>query len=263
MNCKICSHEMSQFSRANVLNKYDVAYFRCPRCGSIQTEEPYWLDEAYSSAISELDLGSVSRAVDNSKLTESLLVTSFDCNAQFVDYGAGYGILVRMMRDRGFDFYFYDTYADNLFAKGFEAEEPRGQYELLTAFEVFEHLVDPLKEIDRMTQYSRNLFFSTLLIPPNVPKPGEWWYYSFELGQHLTLYTRAALEEIARKFNLHLATDGVGYHLLSSKKVPQRRFSMLMRRGRMATLTRHLLRRRLKTPSLLMDDFRRVTGWNV
>jgi hypothetical protein len=104
----VSQRETSSLSWAKALNKYDVEYFRCGSCGFIQTEEPYCLDEAYSSAICDLDLGSVSRAVLGSKLTEGVILAAFDCNAKFVDYGAGYGIFVRMMRDDGFDFYWND-----------------------------------------------------------------------------------------------------------------------------------------------------------
>jgi hypothetical protein len=43
--------------RHTVLRKYDVQYFQCGGCGFLQTETPYWLDEAYSSAIVTADTG--------------------------------------------------------------------------------------------------------------------------------------------------------------------------------------------------------------
>jgi len=254
---------MTPFARApNLLGKYDVAYFRCPNCGLIQTEKPYWLDEAYASAITEQDLGSVNRAVTSAKFAQNLILTRFDCNAKFIDYGGGYGIFVRMMRDAGFDFYRYDTYCENLFAKGYDAD-PQGhnQYELLTAFEVFEHLVDPVEEIGKMLTFTRNVLFSTLLVPPNVPKPGEWWYYAYEHGQHVSLYTREALRGIARKFNLHLCTNEIDLHLLSEKKVSQAVFNALLR-PKVSILVRALLKRRKQHQSLLTADVNRITGWH-
>ena len=59
MKCKICGSEASSFDSARILRKYDVDYFECPYCGFIQTEEPYWLTEAYSSAITSSDIGLV------------------------------------------------------------------------------------------------------------------------------------------------------------------------------------------------------------
>jgi hypothetical protein len=124
----------------------------------MQTEEPHWLSESYASAINEIDLGPVSRALVGSKVVEGVILSMFDKEAKFIDYGAGYGLLVRIMRDRGFDFYWYDKYCNNIFAKHFIANRERG-FELLTAFEVFEHLVDPLSEIKAMLAYSNNLLF--------------------------------------------------------------------------------------------------------
>ncbi|MEJ2506837.1 MAG: hypothetical protein P8Y81_11315 [Ignavibacteriaceae bacterium] len=57
VTCKICSSESKYVFSATVLQKYDVKYFHCPECGFLQTEEPYWLDEAYSSAIGAEDTG--------------------------------------------------------------------------------------------------------------------------------------------------------------------------------------------------------------
>ena len=46
----------------------------------------------------------------------------FKSNGSIVDYGGGYGLLVRLMRNSGFDFYRYDPYCANFFAKGFEVD---------------------------------------------------------------------------------------------------------------------------------------------
>ena len=63
MQCKICSSKMNTFNMAIILNKYNVQYYRCYNCGYICTEEPYWLEEAYSSAIANTDIGLISRNV--------------------------------------------------------------------------------------------------------------------------------------------------------------------------------------------------------
>ena len=63
VQCKVCGASSDFVFRGTILRKYDVAYYRCPTCDFMQTEEPYWLAEAYSSAISYLDLGPVNRAI--------------------------------------------------------------------------------------------------------------------------------------------------------------------------------------------------------
>jgi hypothetical protein len=72
-----------------------------------------------------------------------------------------------------------------------------------------------------------------------------------------------ALHQIAERTKLHLSSDGVGYHLLSEKPISPTMFKMMVRNGRSAKLIRKALRRKLGKTSLLMDDFRAVTGWDV
>ena len=44
--CNICGNSSAFLFEAEVLNKYDAKYFKCQNCGFIQTENPYWLNEA-------------------------------------------------------------------------------------------------------------------------------------------------------------------------------------------------------------------------
>lgn len=258
MNCNICSRPTTSFARAILLRKFEVQYYRCGHCGFIQPETPYWLSESYADAISDLDLGTASRALENWRAVRPLILSSYDCNAKFVDYGGGYGLFVRMMRDSGFDFYRYDTYCENILAKGLDAEPDRhGQYELATAFEVFEHFVDPLKDVSEVLAYSRNIYFSTLLVPDPAPKPGEWWYYVLDHGQHVALYSRESLEFLAAKLGLRLYTNGTSHHLLTEKKLP---LSVVKRvtNSRYSKVMAYMQRRKLNKPSLLMDDMERA-----
>ena len=135
----------------------------------MQTAVPYWLAESYASVINEIDIGPINRAVAGSKIVKGIILSMFHREGKFIDYGAGYGVLVRMMRDLGFDFYWCDKYCDNIFAKHFVADRET-RFELLTAFEIFEHLVDPLSEIKAMLAFSDNLLFSTLLVPNELQK---------------------------------------------------------------------------------------------
>jgi hypothetical protein len=228
-----------------------VHYWLCPTCGYVQTDTPTWLDEAYSDAIAATDTGLVSRNIQYASVTDSLIHACFNPRGTFVDYGGGYGLLVRLLRDRGLDFHLWDPKCANLFARGHEAREPvRPDQELVTAFEVFEHLVDPLADIERMLKFSRRIFFSTRLLPDPAPAPGNWWYYSPETGQHVGFFTRRALEHVAQKFGLNLHTDGVSLHLLSDTRVPAWQFR-LATRYRVARLTAAL---RLR-PSLNPQDY--------
>lgn len=71
MKCKICGSDAPFFSEADILKKHHVKYYKCSSCGFIQTEAPYWLSEAYSDAITELE--DLMTAGDNLICTTSLL----------------------------------------------------------------------------------------------------------------------------------------------------------------------------------------------
>lgn len=258
MLCKICLHLTHLIGKAQVLGKYEVQYFQCGNCGFIQTEYPYWLDEAYSNAISQSDLGLVGRNIALAQTTSALITAFFDSKAEFLDYAGGYGMFVRLMRDSGFDFYWYDRFCTNLFATGFEADaEDESQYELLTAFEVLEHLVNPLDEIEQMLRLSKSIFFTTLLIPAYNPKPGEWWYYALDSGQHVVLYSHKTLSVIAEEFHLNLYSNGRSLHLLTYKRIVPPLFNLVLR-SKFARLLNLASKRRRK--SLRADDYYLVTG---
>ena len=218
VKCKVCESDSHHFSTAKILQKYDVDYFQCSHCGFVQTEHPYWLNEAYSEAIALSDVGLVYRNNRMAYITSRLVSNYFDHQAKFLDYGGGYGLFVRLMRDQGFDFYWFDRFCKNIFAQGFKLQElDKPNLALITAFELFEHLENPLQELQEIIDICPHIFFSTELLPENNPTPDQWWYYAPQEGQHISIYTRKSLEILASKYNLQLYTDGKSLHLLTTK----------------------------------------------
>lgn len=219
MNCNICQSPAREVFRAKILGKYDAPYFQCTQCGLLSLPDPHWLAESYASAITALDIGLLKRNLELREVVTAMARTYFDASAKFVDYGGGYGVLVRLLRDRGLDFYRQDIYAENLFARDFDLQDAgTGKFELLTAFEVFEHLEDPAAEVEKMLQLSDNILFSTELQPNPHPTPENWWYVLPEIGQHISLFSKKSLEALAERMGLHLLTNGKNLHLLSKRK---------------------------------------------
>jgi len=248
--CRICDGLTSTLGTDQFLGRHTGEYECCSVCGFTFIRNPYWLDEAYSSAITTVDLGSVYRCDLFSGLLKTLIHTYTNPQAQFVDYGAGYGLLVRRMRDLGYDYYWHDKHCDNLFATGFDAAKQSGsRYALLSAFEVFEHLLDPVTEMEHMTQLADQIIFSTEMISNPPPAPGAWWYYAPEHGQHISFYTWDALNRLARRFNLHFVTNGT-IHMFSKRKVSRRLFRIIM-----SPHISHTINTFLRQKSLLQRDF--------
>ena len=220
MQCNICHSSVTKLHKGFILNKYEVQYFHCDRCGFTQTEEPYWLDEAYSDAVSISDTGVMARNASLSRSARIILSLITNKEGKYLDFGGGYGILTRMMRDYGFDFYWYDKFANNLVARGFEGKTDESvKYEAVTSFENFEHLLNPLEDIEKMLSISDTVLFSTELMPETLPKPKEWWYYCLEHGQHISLFSQKSLGYIAKKNGFKFISNGVNLHVFTKKSI--------------------------------------------
>ena len=226
VNCKLCDSESVFRFKRTLLGSHEVSYYQCQRCDFLQTETPHWLEEAYSNAIAKLDVGLVHRNLTYAPLVSDMIARYFDADGSFLDYGGGYGLFVRIMRDRGLDFRLFDQYCENLFARGFELAEcgPYDQFELMTTFEVFEHLVRPLDEIEKMLSFTDSILFSTEL--SDGKQLDDWWYLTPESGQHISFYSKKSLKHIAEHFKLNLYSNDADFHLLTKKLLPDDLFEV-------------------------------------
>lgn len=256
IKCKICNSNSDKIFHTVILNKYDVEYFKCPLCHFIQTEEPYWLPEAYSSAITSLDIGLVRRNLINYPIVKALINSLLNPSGKFIDYGGGYGMFVRIMRDEGFDYYRQDIYCENLFCKNFDITDiahQNSKFELLTAFEVFEHLTDPMAEFDKMSNLSDNIFFSTDLHDKKTDF-NKWWYLIPETGQHIALYSRETLQYMANSRGMYYYSQN-NFHLITKTKIPKIKLEFAFN-----SRFQRLINRFNKRKSLLEPDFNSISS---
>jgi hypothetical protein len=224
-------------------------------CGFVHTGNPVWLEEAYKEPINLVDTGLLSRNIAFANIVTPLLFFSYDPHAPYLDYAGGYGIFTRLMRDTGFDFYWFDPFTKNLLAKGFEYDGAIKNVEAVTSFETFEHFQDPLTEIEKMLAISKTIFFSTELLPAPIPHPGEWWYYGFEHGQHVSFYSARTLSFIAEKYRLRYYSFGP-IHLFTQKDLPYRLLRLLLRYNNYG-VSRYVKK---KLKSKTMEDFSFLKG---
>lgn len=254
MKCKICGGVVRHLCVKRVLHKYDAAYFQCSACHFIQTEEPYWLGEAYEHAIARLDIGLVWRGERLSPIVSTLARTFFKPGARFLDYGGGYGLFVRMMRDRGFDFYRQDVHCENIFADQFDLSDlpSSPKFDMVTAIEVFEHLQNPVAELEHMLQFSDTILFTTELQPENAADLNDWHYFVPETGQHISLFHRESLAALARRAGLHLLSHK-DIHLLSRPSRSAFLYGLVFR-----PRFQKVMRRLRKRKSLLLRDAEKI-----
>jgi hypothetical protein len=230
MYCKICGSISKYIFKAKILNKYSIGYYQCRNCGFIQTEEPYWLEEAYKNSISVSDTGLVQRNISVAAKLAALIYFELGHKHAYLDIAGGYGMLTRLMRDIGFDFYWSDKYCQNLLSRGFESENANAPFYALTALEVLEHVRDPHEFIRDNFRYfnTRTLIFTTELYQGHIP-PKDWDYYSFSTGQHISFYQTKTLQRIADKIRLKFYSAH-GFHIFTDQSINKWRFNILTSR---------------------------------
>jgi hypothetical protein len=252
--CSLCGNQGNYIFSQKLLNKYDVKCFRCERCDLIQTEAVYWFNEACAPVISSLDTGAVWRNISSANMVLCLSwILGLGPTSRCLDYGGGYGVLVRLMRDNGLNFRYWDKYSSNIFSVGFEGE-PTEKYDLVTCFEVFEHLTEVSKELSHLFLPQHNfILVSTLL---HAGHKDGWWYYCPESGRHVSFFSKQTMEYIGRRFG-YVAICGWSYTLLIKQDVSLSRWrQILVERiltgSRLASI---LLAIRPKYNSLISPDY--------
>ena len=222
MTCCICDSKLVPAFTAIVLGRHKATYAHCRSCGFLCAQQPNWLEDAYSSAISSLDTGLVWRNIVVSQKLSAVLFFLFGerGNGRYLDIAGGCGMLTRLMRDNGFDFFWADRYSGNLLACGFEYISEMGACRAVTAIEVLEHTEDPIKFIRDALELGQTdtLIFTTELFEGDPPLPDQWPYYLFEAGQHIAFFQQKTLAAIADRLGLRLAS-AAGLHVLTKQKV--------------------------------------------
>ncbi len=253
-NCAICNGQIKIFDKARIMNKYDITYYRCEKCGFIHTEKPYWLDEAYSSAIANSDIGILQRNINITTLSSALFKFCFRDAKDFLDWGGGYGIYVRMMRDKGFDFEWYDKYCKNLFAKG--QGRNKQNYDVITGYEMIEHEYDPVSLFFEIFRMGKTFVFTTELNTfYEAKKVSEWWYYCTDHGQHVSIYTKESLKRLAERIEKRYYSCGA-LHIFTDKQLNQQMLNLI---GKYPSIIDKIMR----YPSLLISDYKEVTGVDI
>jgi hypothetical protein len=132
-------------------------------------------------------------------------------NIKHLDYGGGDGLLSTLLCEAGFDSSSYDPFVN----KNVNISEV-GTFDLITAFEVFEHVPDVHSLIANLTSLVDEkgiILFSTLLTDGNIVKNNRltWWYAAPRNG-HISLFSRSSLSVIAHQYGFNFGSFNQGFH---------------------------------------------------
>lgn len=217
--CPICSAVMLPDLTVRLLGSRDRQLLTCANCQASTYAAPDWLEEAYSEPIAMLDTGAVVRAVRASRDVSGLLASQGLTEARVVDWGAGHGLVTRLLRSRGINAVWHDPLSPNIHAKGFEFE-PGSQAPASTVVvmvEVLEHLDNPVQELSRAIADTgaELLAATTVLAPPSIAP--DWWYLLPETGQHILFLRERSMHVLAER--LGMSYWGMGtWHIFSRGK---------------------------------------------
>ena len=199
IHCRLCGGFAKFSFSQKILNKYQISYFICDECGSLQTEDPFWLDEAYDPFNERFDTGQLIRSINNAAFLSTLISYLQLENKLVVDYGCGSGLFTRLLRDIGLNAWGFDSYSAPRLALGFQKTSLEGA-EIINLCEVAEHFENPAKSFDELFANQPELLVVQTGIFENVDP--DWFYLALDHGQHIFFYSHKSIEYLARRHNM-------------------------------------------------------------
>lgn len=199
------------------LSGMPIYYARCDSCGFTFSPTMYsWsIDEfsqfVYNEGYVEIDPDYVTFRPNGNASMLTSLVKSVPPGFRHLDYGGGEGLLSEMMRDQGWDSQSYDPFVDGpLVASNY------GTFDLVTAFEVFEHVPDVNRLMTDLVDLMKRpgiVLFSTILSDGEIHKNQrlQWWYAAPRNG-HISLFTRTSLERLAARNDINFGSFSETLH---------------------------------------------------
>jgi SAM-dependent methyltransferase len=136
-----------------------------------------------------------------------------------LDYGGGSGVLASILKESNFDSVSYDPFVD----RQVDIEQ-LGKFDLITAFEVFEHVPDVqqlMANLQTLLSPDGIVLFSTLLSDGNI-QPNQrinWWYASPRNG-HISLFSKKSLTVLAHHHGFNFGSFSVGFHVFFTNVPP-------------------------------------------
>jgi SAM-dependent methyltransferase len=192
------------------LSGVPIYYRRCAACGFLFTDafddwsEAQFKKNIYNDEYLLVDPDYVSVRPQGNANTVIRLWEPFKASVRMLDFGGGNDLLCAALRAAGFpEAITYDPMVPE------HAKRPDGKFDLVTSFETFEHLPDPIAGIGQVIEFMAEpglTLFSTLVQPADFAKQGlNWWYVGPRNG-HVSIFTRQALS---------LAWGRYGYKVIS------------------------------------------------
>ncbi len=207
------------------LSGIPVYYFLCSQCGFCYAPEfaKWQLNDfekhIYNDRYIELDSNYLDiRPRHNAKNTMSYFRGKED-SIRHLDYGGGNGLLANILRKAGWQSSSYDPFVDREMNVN-----DLGVFNLITAYEVFEHVPNVIHLIDQIKLLLAEdgiMLITTILSDGNIKADQrlDWWYAAPRNG-HISLFSRNSLTLLLEKNGFHLGSFSQGFHVIFRQVPP-------------------------------------------
>lgn len=203
-----------------------MAYVQCMDCGfSFAPEFATWTHEDFAREIYNADYVRVDPdALDHRpRINSQTLAATFRPSRAYIrhlDYGGGAGRLSELMRAEGWDSVSFDPFVDTR-----DAWRRLDKFQLITCFEVFEHVLDVHGLMRRLLLLldAEGLVLVGTLVSDGHVQPGaalDWWYAAPRNG-HISLFSRHSLALLAARHGLESASFSENIHLFWRGQFPR------------------------------------------
>ena len=227
-NCKICSGPSPLFGvidfhkscieaqgRRFAPSGYPVYYRRCSVCSfAFTTAFDTWTyadfhQQIYNEDYIKVDPNFVEvRPTTNAQVMADTFQGS-RTSIHILDYGGGSGLTADLLRRQGFSAKTYDPFSEF-------NEIPTERFDLISCFEVMEHVPSPRETVARMISLLMEtgaILFSTLVQPAEFDTIGLNWWYAGPRNGHVSLYSELSLELLFQPYGMRVRSFSEGVHM--------------------------------------------------
>jgi len=207
------------------LSGFLIDYLLCSRCGfCFAPQIANWSleefeDKIYNDQYIKVDPDYVDV---RPRLNAANLISLFGEHSgsiRHLDYGGGSGLLSSLLKESNWNSCSYDPFVN----KGMNPEEI-GKFDLVSAFEVFEHVPAPsemMKNLRSILSPDGMVVFSTLVSDGNIfPNQRLNWSYASPRNGHISLFSRKSLHWLAEKNGFHFSSLSDIYHIFFTNIPP-------------------------------------------
>ena len=208
--------------RRLALSGCPIYYRRCQLCSfTFTTAFDSWDQDTFHKLIYNDDYLVVDpdfvdlRPTGNARLVATSFPDSRD-SIEILDFGGGGGVFAARLREQGFSAATYDPFSNF-------NQMPAAQFDLVTCFEVMEHVPSPQTTVAAMVSLLKKpgaILFSTLVQPADFESIGLNWWYASPRNGHISLYSTQSLAHLFKPHGMKIGSFSANLHIAYAQIPP-------------------------------------------